>query len=148
MLNKQNPILMKEEIIKNGFTQLTCDDVEEFIYILKIIEGIDDITVIPGINISKATNDDNLNEGESLNDLFSGEVGHYCKEVNDGDIFINNSELIGWADQFLISTGGSINFQNISIMRHNGFNVRPGEADSFGWLTGVIKTKKGELVFG
>ena len=42
----------------------------------------------------------------------------------------------------------SPNYTNINVMKSAGFNVYTGEADSFGWLTGVIRTKRGELVFG
>ena len=34
------------------------------------------------------------------------------------------------------------NFDNIEILKQYGFNVFPGDKDSFGWLTGCIRTKK------
>ncbi len=40
------------------------------------------------------------------------------------------------------------NFDNIEILKQHGFNVFPGDKDSFGWLTGCIRTKKGIIVFG
>lgn len=40
------------------------------------------------------------------------------------------------------------NFDNIEILKKHGFFVYPGEKDSFGWLTGCIRTKKGIIVFG
>lgn len=139
---------LKEEINKNGLSQLNCDYLDEFINILKIIESFDDITTIQGITVSYATDDDDLNDGETLDDLYSGEVSHYCAKVNEEDLFINSDELESWAGQFLISEHGGVRIDNIATMRKNGFRVRPGEADSYGWLTGIIKTKKGILVFG
>lgn len=148
MKGNEKIILLKEEITKHGLTDLSCNDIDEFICFLKIIESFDDITMIPGITINKADENDNLNEGETLSDFHCGEVSHYCAKVDEGDIFINNSKLESWANELFITESGRPNYNNISIMRKNGFNVGPGEADSFGWLTGVITTKKGKLVFG
>lgn len=43
---------------------------------------------------------------------------------------------------------GKPNYSNMDILRKEGFSVFPGEIDSFGWLTGCVKTKKGIIVFG
>jgi hypothetical protein len=32
--------------------------------------------------------------------------------------------------------------------QEKGYKIYAGEQDSFGWLSGVIKTKKGEIMFG
>lgn len=52
------------------------------------------------------------------------------------------------AEEYLITSQGHPNFENINILKENGYNVYPGEKDSFGWLTGCIKTSKGVIVFG
>jgi hypothetical protein len=33
-------------------------------------------------------------------------------------------------------------------MIKNGYDVYPGEHDSYGWITGCIKTTRGIIVFG
>lgn len=62
--------------------------------------------------------------------------------------FIKCKKIEDFAYEYLITDEGHPNFKNINILRENGFPVYPGEQDSFGWLTGCIKTKKGTLVFG
>ena len=57
-------------------------------------------------------------------------------------------EAVKIANEVLITDGGKPDFDNINIIRKNGFDVFPGEKDSFGWLTGCIKTTKGIIVFG
>lgn len=56
---------------------------------------------------------------------------------------------ITWeADRELITTAGHPNFAAHRELANAGFPVRKGESDSFGWLSGVIKTKKGDIVYG
>lgn len=38
--------------------------------------------------------------------------------------------------------------QNLGVVRAAGFGIGPGEQDSFGWLSGVIRTSKGKVVYG
>lgn len=52
------------------------------------------------------------------------------------------------AGEYLITSQGRPNFDNINILKENGYNVYPGEKDSFSWVTGCIKTSKGIIVFG
>ena len=40
------------------------------------------------------------------------------------------------------------NYDNIHLLKKNGYNVFAGEQDRFGWLTGCIQLKKGIIVFG
>ena len=52
--------------------------------------------------------------------------------------------------ELLISDNGGCNYENISILRNNGYDVFAGEKDSFGWLTGCVQ-KEGSnkiLVYG
>lgn len=48
----------------------------------------------------------------------------------------------------LITNDGHCNRNNMRLLKDAGFNVTPGEQDSFGWLTGCIHTKKGIIVYG
>ena len=48
----------------------------------------------------------------------------------------------------LISNDGRPNFANHKKLADAGFPVVCGERDSFGWLTGVIITPKGKIVYG
>lgn len=49
---------------------------------------------------------------------------------------------------YLICNSGRPNYYNISKLMRNGIVVKPGETDSFGWLSGMIATKKGYIIFG
>lgn len=57
-------------------------------------------------------------------------------------------EIEGMTDSTLITEGGRPNFTPIDQVKAAGFHVGPGEKDSFGWLTGVITTQCGKIVFG
>ena len=56
-------------------------------------------------------------------------------------------EIIALADTFLIKCGQP-NFASHTVLGEAGFPVHRGEADSFGWLSGVISTRKGMIVYG
>lgn len=57
-------------------------------------------------------------------------------------------QAVNEADSELIDSRGGCNFMNHKVLRDHGFPVRCGERDSFGWLSGVIRTKKGDIVYG
>lgn len=57
-------------------------------------------------------------------------------------------QAVNEADSELIDSRGGCNFKNHNVLRDHGFPVRCGERDSFGWLSGVIRTKKGDIVYG
>jgi hypothetical protein len=58
-------------------------------------------------------------------------------------------EIEGEADACLITDKGTPHYRAHQYLREtHGFRVKPGETDSFGWLTGVIVTKRGYLVYG
>lgn len=48
----------------------------------------------------------------------------------------------------LIDTNGKCNYTLMDELSNRGFDVGPGEQDRFGWLSGVVYTKKGSIVFG
>lgn len=57
-------------------------------------------------------------------------------------------EIIFLSDDVLIAEGGQPNWENVNLLKQEGFPVRPGDNDSFGWLTGIITTSKGDIMFG
>jgi hypothetical protein len=52
------------------------------------------------------------------------------------------------ASGYLIDSKGNADFRAIATLKGSGFNVTKGESDSFGWLTGIIHTKQGRIVYG
>lgn len=48
----------------------------------------------------------------------------------------------------LITDKGGQNWDAIRKLKEAGFHVGPGERDSFGWLSGIVYTSKGMLVYG
>lgn len=66
---------------------------------------------------------------------------------NPDDEFINLIAIT--AENILIFGDGSPNFKNMKILEDNtNVKVVKGEGDSFGWVTGVINTKKGKIMYG
>jgi len=57
-------------------------------------------------------------------------------------------EIDGIIDDILITQKGRPNFDAIIQLKDAGFRVGPGEQDDFGWLTGVVYTRRGKIVFG
>ena len=50
-----------------------------------------------------------------------------------------------------IISDGKVNYGTIELLKEMStgkYDVLPGETDSFGWLSGVITTTKGKVVFG
>lgn len=58
------------------------------------------------------------------------------------------AKAVSLANGCLITNGGSADFRAIAILKGNGFSVTKGDGDSFGWLTGVIHTAQGRIVYG
>ena len=52
------------------------------------------------------------------------------------------------ADEELITNKGACNWAAHQTLKLAGFLVTCDERDSFGWLSGVIHTKKGMVVYG
>ncbi len=75
---------------------------------------------------------------------------------NAPDNVLNHSDkglaLIRKAEQLaetvLIDEKGQNVWSAHTLLEEYGFPVRPGEMDQFGWLSGVIHTKKGILIYG
>ncbi len=67
--------------------------------------------------------------------------------------FYNNTQplvnsIIYLANKYLITEDGHPNRENMEKITKLGFSIKPGETDSFGWLTGCIHLKYGIIVFG
>lgn len=58
------------------------------------------------------------------------------------------NKIISLCDTLLISSDGYPNYENIEELKTRGYYVGPGEKDRFGWLTGIVGTSKGDIVFG
>ena len=56
------------------------------------------------------------------------------------------NEVVGLCNEYLITNGGLCNWDNIRILRSNGYRVFAGEKDSFGWLTGCVQKNNDERV--
>lgn len=58
-------------------------------------------------------------------------------------------EIEDIATNVLVTPYGKCNWMNIRTLRERGYDVYPGEQDSFGWLSGVIERSDGaQFVFG
>ena len=64
----------------------------------------------------------------------------------------NNNELVDKASCLacgeLMDNNGGCNWRAHKTLDDAGFYVFAGEKDSFGWLSGCIRTKKGIVVYG
>lgn len=56
--------------------------------------------------------------------------------------------VVNLADEQLITREGHSNWPAHQLLKSAGFPVSRGEYDSFGWLSGIIHTKKGMIVYG
>ena len=88
-----------------------------------------------------------------LKELFDGEEEFatytWDEDIKENIVDYNDTanHLSAECNAWLIS-GGSPNFDRISELKRNGFNVHAGERDSFGWLSGVVERNGRELIFG
>lgn len=86
--------------------------------------------------------DDNI--VKTVPDEIVDKNGAYCHE----DLHPLIQEAISLADGNLITVTGACHWDNMEKLGKAGFNVTCGERDSFGWLTGIIHTKKGRIIYG
>jgi hypothetical protein len=66
----------------------------------------------------------------------------------EGDFHPLVQKVIWLADTYLITNNGGTNRANMEKLKAANFPVRKGESDSFGWLSGIIKTSKGDIHYG
>jgi hypothetical protein len=57
-------------------------------------------------------------------------------------------DAVALADQLLVFSDGTRNYDNEREISLDGFYVTSLETDSFGWLTGAINTTKGLIAYG
>lgn len=123
--NAEDEQMLNDGTLVEGFTNYFAKvDCLDLIETLKEIEAcVDIISTIP-----ETIRDDN-------------------DEYKEEDLhpLIQKVQLL--ADTVLITKEGVCNYNNHSKLASAGFPVRCGESDSFGWLTGVIKTSKGDIVY-
>ena len=84
----------------------------------------------------------------AVNDLGDDVV---CYDEGDDYIDIEATDygLYISMDDFLIDKNAKPNYEAIKELKLNNIMVGPGETDSFGWLTGVIRLPNGKkIVFG
>lgn len=91
------------------------------------------LTELNDLNTSNILPDD---ENVILNNLQNSPVRSLVKRI----------ELI--SSQVLIDEEGRNLWELHDAMAAAGFPVSCGEKDAFGWLTGVIQTKKGKIIYG
>lgn len=49
---------------------------------------------------------------------------------------------------FISNAGQSVYTTFLALYSANKYRIVPGERDSFGWITGVVITPKGKIVYG
>lgn len=88
-----------------------------------------------------------------LEELYSTQ-GNSVIDEYDGRSYFEDCDIKnkaeGLCDDVLITEGGGCDWDNINVLRSNGYSVFAGEKDSFGWLTGCVQ-KHGDnriLVYG
>ena len=72
----------------------------------------------------------------------------YTQYLTDSDNKLISDELDELVHATFITQGGGTNFAAIHEIAKHGYTVSCGEKDSFGWLSGVLHTKKGRIVYG
>ena len=70
---------------------------------------------------------------------------NHLKEGPHGDLIKKAESTAEWV---LINDQGQNIWANHDLLEAQGFPVSCGERDSFGWLSGIIQTKKGMLMYG
>ena len=72
----------------------------------------------------------------------------YTEYLTDSDNMLISNELDELVHATFITAGGGTNFQAIRVLQAHGYTISCGEQDSFGWLSGILHTKKGKIVYG
>lgn len=77
-----------------------------------------------------------------------GTNNEYLTNGTDDELHPLVLKVLNLADEELITNKGSCNWSAHQKLKLAGFPVTCGERDSFGWLSGVIHTEKGMIVYG
>ena len=79
---------------------------------------------------------------KKLEELYNEKDNYYVDEY-DKWAYFKDSELYDEVTTLccgkLITNDGACNWDNINILRNNGYSVFAGDRDSFGWLVGCIR---------
>lgn len=92
-----------------------------------------------------------LQEFDSWNIIFKVRYLNSYKSKNklkESVIHHKINKILSFCNDLLIDNEGRINYHNIEILASYGYYVEPGERDRFGWLTGILITTKGSIMFG
>ena len=89
-----------------------------------------------------------------LEKLYSIQDNSYLFE-DDGRTYFQSNDVVyeeaeALCNEKLITNNGLCDWDNIGVLRNNGYRVFAGEKDGFGWLTGCVQ-KNGDpriLVYG
>jgi len=57
-------------------------------------------------------------------------------------------KLVNYCNFYLIDDEGYCNYDNMEKLEKSGYFIGPGERDRFGWLTGILYTNKGYILYG
>uniref|UniRef100_A0A6C0D6V0 Uncharacterized protein n=1 Tax=viral metagenome TaxID=1070528 RepID=A0A6C0D6V0_9ZZZZ len=77
-------------------------------------------------------------------------ISNYKDKNKFKEAFIRHkmNKVLTLANDLLINNKGGCNWDNIETLEDAGYHIGPGEQDRFGWVTGIIGTSKGDIVFG
>lgn len=77
---------------------------------------------------------------EALEQLYADQDNIYQEEgwtgFNESVLY---NKVVCLCDEYLITDDGRCNWDNMNILRINGYRIFAGERDSFGWLTGCVQ---------
>ena len=92
---------------------------------------------------------------ETLERLYAEQNNAEVHPKDGWTYFKDNNELyqkvISLCCEHLITANGGCNWDNINILRNNGYRVFAGDRDSFGWLTGCVQKNNNDkrtVVYG
>jgi hypothetical protein len=77
-----------------------------------------------------------LNNYKCKNKFFQAFIKHKVERITS------------MCSKLLIDSYGKCNYELMEELGSRGFSVGPGEQDRFGWLSAILYTKKGSIVFG
>ena len=83
----------------------------------------------------------------ALEKLYSDQDNIYQEDgwtgFNENKIY---NDVVSLCDKYLITNAGQCNWDNIRVLRNNGYRVFAGEKDGFGWLTGCVQKNNDKRV--
>lgn len=109
------------------------------------------LETVPADLFTSESSYESLDDDDSSDDAFD-DCCHSCatlscwpKSYNDPTI----DQIDYTCCSLFILGNGKCNWNNINKIREYGYEVRAGEEDSFGWLTGILEFPDGrQVVYG